>query len=401
LEADRFNYRWKILAMSYVCMLAFALVFQSIPPILNLIISDLNINYAQAGLLMSLFALPGIFIAIPSGMISDRFGMKKVGVASLILMIVGTFIVGVSNNFLFMCAGRTISGIGALTLAIVLPQLLSRWFRGKDLGIGMGVFNTAMPLGTIASFNALSTVGKNLGWRVPILSTTTASIVALLIFMWLFREPFLEVKETRNSLLSDISRVGVPIWLVGFTWMWFNAAFISFLTFSSPFFVAKGYEIGFAGFMSSIVMMGSLFLSPIIGYLVYKFGKEEVFIVLGGIFLSSLLFFVPTAPFLIPLLMLIAISVAFVPAPIFSLPSKLVKPENLGLGFGIFTVCQNVGVLVGPYLTGLAKDLTGEYVSSFYLMSLFTILQAVTILILYFMKTKTRQKIDLWLSSLK
>ena len=77
--------------MSYVCMLAFALVFQSIPPILNLIISDLNINYAQAGLLMSLFALPGIFIAIPSGMISDRFGMKKVGVASLILMIVGTF----------------------------------------------------------------------------------------------------------------------------------------------------------------------------------------------------------------------------------------------------------------------------------------------------------------------
>jgi len=37
-------------------------------------------------------------------------------------------------------------------------------------------------------------------------------------------------------------------------------------------------------------------------------------------------------------------------------------------------------------------SVTGEYVSSFYLMSLFTILQAITILILHFMKTKIRQK---------
>jgi predicted MFS family arabinose efflux permease len=66
---------------------------------------------------MSLFALPGIFIAIPGGIIADRFGMKKVGVGSLFLMIAGTFLVGVSNNFLFMCLGRIVSGIGALTLA--------------------------------------------------------------------------------------------------------------------------------------------------------------------------------------------------------------------------------------------------------------------------------------------
>lgn len=75
---------------------------------------------------MSLFALPGIFVSIPSGIISDRFGMKKVGVASLILMIIGTFFVGISGSFLLVGAGRTVSGIGAITLAIVLPQLVSR-----------------------------------------------------------------------------------------------------------------------------------------------------------------------------------------------------------------------------------------------------------------------------------
>jgi len=163
--------------------------------------------------------------------------------------------------------------------------------------------------------------------------------------------------------------------------MWFNAAFISFTTFAKNFLEAKGYETSFASFLSSIVMMGSLTLSPMIGYLLYRFGKEEVFIGVGGIVLAVLIFFVPTSSFLIPLFILIGIFAAFVPAPIYSLPSKIVDSENLGLGFGILTACLNVGILAGPYFVGLAKDFTGEYYLSFYLMSLFAILQTITIVL--------------------
>jgi len=372
--------------MSYLCMLAFALVFQSIPPILPLIISELNITHAQAGLLMSLFALPGIFVAIPSGIISDRLGMRKVGIASLVLMTIGTFVVGTGNNFISICVGRLISGVGALTLAIVLPQLLSRWFMRKELGIGMGVFNTAMPLGTIASFNVFGSIGNNLGWQQSILLTTVVSVFALLIFLWLFKEPKLKTEYKRRSLSSTIANIGAPIWIVGFTWMWFNAALISFLTFAPDFFVSKGYETSFAGFMSSIVMMGSLFLSPLIGYFVHKFGKEEMFIFVGGVVLALLIFLVPTTSLHLPLLVLIGIFTAFVPAPIFSLPSKIVQSQSLGLGFGVLTTCLNVSVLAGPYLTGLAKDFTGEYTTSFYLMSIFTIMQIITIMLFHFFK---------------
>lgn len=387
METEHNGYRWKILAMSYLCMLVFALVFQSIPPILTLIMDDLKITQAwQGGLLMSLFALPGIFIAIPSGIISDRFGIRKVGIASLILMVVGTFVVGISNSLLLIGGGRLISGIGALTLATVLPQLLSRWFMNKELGISMGVFNTAVPLGTITSFNFLGILGSDLGWQLPIFLTTIVSAIALLIFLWLFKEPTMETKRKGTSLSSNIVSIGVPIWIISFTWMWFNAAFISFLTFTPSFFVSKGYETGFAGFMSSIVMMGSLFLSPLIGYLVYKFGKEEMFIVVGGVALTLLIFLIPTTSFHLPLLALIGIFASFVPAPIYSLPSKTVQPKSLGLGFGILTACLNVGVLTGPYLTGLARDFTGEYTTSFYLMSFFAIMQTVTIMILHFFK---------------
>ncbi len=95
--------------------------------------------------------------------------------------------------------------------------------------------------------------------------------------------------------------------------------------------------------------------------------------------LAALIFFIPTSAYVIPLLVLIGVFAALVPAPIFSLPSKIVKPKNFGLAFGIITACLNIGVLIGPFVAGLARDHTGNYILSFYLLALFAVLQTATI----------------------
>ncbi|MGB9134910.1 MAG: MFS transporter [Candidatus Bathyarchaeia archaeon] len=373
------GYRWKILVMVYVCMLSFALVFQSVPPLLTLIRQELNISHAQAGLLMSLFALPGIFVAIPGGVVSDRFGMRKTGVTSLGLMIAGTLALGTSSSPVQAYAGRVVSGVGGLTLTIVLPQLLSKWFVGKELGLGMGVYNTAMPLGTILSLNVFTVMSQGFGWQVPIFVTTLVSVVALLTFLLLYREPVEEARKARSRVMVDLVGLGSSIWFVGLSWMWFNATLISFITFSPDFLVSRGYEIGSVGLMSSLVMFGSLFLSPGVGYVVHRFGRENMFIGAGGVLLAALIFLVPTSSFVVSFLILIGIAASFVPAPTYSLPPKIVKPENLGLAFGIMTACLNIGVLGGPYLVGSARDLTGDYILGFHLMTFFAVLLTITI----------------------
>lgn len=163
----------------FICafMLVFAIVFQGFPPLFSLIISDLDISHAQAGALMSLFALPGILISIPGGLLADVYGAKTVGTLALIITLVGSVIVVFSGSYSMLVLGRLISGIGALTVSIIAPQVLSKQFAKDKLGQVMGIFNMVMPLGTIITLNAFGLIASLSSWRVPLLLVSTYSLV--------------------------------------------------------------------------------------------------------------------------------------------------------------------------------------------------------------------------------
>ncbi len=383
------RYRWVILILSYLCMLVFAFTLQSLPPILTLIIEELKLTHAEAGLLMSLFSLPAIFLAILAGLLSDRWGPFKTGVISLVLVITATLLFAVSDTFLYAGLGRVIAGIGAVTISIIAAQMLSQWFRGRQIGTAMGIYNTAMPVGTIICFTTFGRLGESLGWRMPIFITALIGVVGLIAFLLLYKPApnppqkiDFDKEEKVTGLFSGLPKVGVLIWLVAFCWMWFNAATISFSTFAPDFFMSKGYSIGFAGFLASLVMWGALGLSPVIGYLVDKVNNNDVFIGVGGVIMATAIYLVTrSTDFLFPMVVM-AVAVAFIPAPVFSFPSKILQPENLGLGFGILSTVSGVGMFFGPYMTGLVRDKTGSYEISFIFLSILALLVTLTAIIL-------------------
>lgn len=383
------RYRWVILILSYLCMLVFAFTLQSLPPILTFIIEELKLTHAEAGLLMSLFSLPAIFLAILAGLLSDRWGPFKTGVISLVLVITATLLFAASDTLLYAGLGRVIAGIGAVTIAIIAAQTLSQWFRGRQIGTVMGIYNTAMPVGTIICFTTFGRLGESLGWRMPIFVTALIGVVGLIAFLLLYKPApnppqkiSLDKEEKATGLFSSLPKVGILMWLVGFCWMWFNAATISFLTFAPDFFMSKGHSTGFAGFLASLVMWGSLGLSPVIGHLVDKVNNNDVFIGVGGVIIATAIYVVArSTDFLFPMVVM-AVAVSFIPAPVFSFPSKILQPENLGLGFGILSTLSGVGMFFGPYMAGLVRDKTGSYEISFIFLSILALLITLTAIIL-------------------
>ncbi len=377
------SYRWVILAVVYLSILAFTLIFQSIPPLLPLIIPELHLTYAQSGLVVSLFSLPGIFVSLLGGFFADRFGMRSLGVGCFLLMIAGTSLVGLGANLHILWMGRIIAGIGGFTLSIFLPKLLSQWFKNRELGLAMGFFNTGVPLGSVLCFGLFGRMGSRWGWRIPILLTGVYLFVTLILFLSLYRLPHTREnkKDKPVGIYESIKKMGWLIWWVGFSWLWFNAAFTSFATFAPNFFVQKGYTIEKSGLFIGIPLLGSLFFSTLVGYLVDRFKHQEWFIGMGAIGLTVLALLFDLGSSFLLIVILMGIFSAMIPAPIYSLPPEILKTENVGLGFGVISTCSSIGLFGAPYLVGKARDLTGSYISTFVLISVFFFLVAIFILL--------------------
>ncbi|MHB1006042.1 MAG: MFS transporter [Chloroflexota bacterium] len=364
------RHRWLMLAVAYLSTLGFAFVFQAVSPLLSLIIGDLHISYSEAGLLMSLFSLPGIFLSIAIGVLADRYGVRPVAIASLGLMVSGSVVTTIGDSFLFLAAGRFIAGAGAVQMSYIIgPQIVAQWFSGKELGTAMGIYSTATPVGIIVCLNLLASIGTDYGWRAATLIPLSVAVLALVVFAIFYRPPSSGTARSRPAIENPF-RVGWPIWIVGLIWALLNASVISFSTFAPDFFVAQGLSMAAAGFIVSSLLWESPLISPFVGYLMDRWHHEGLLIGVGclGVAIGLVVILSPVLP---PMLVIgfMGLLVTLPPPPVFALPAKVMDERMLGMGFGIVATCFNLGIFVGPYLVGLARDLTGSYESSFLIMA--------------------------------
>ncbi|MFZ2799867.1 MAG: MFS transporter, partial [Syntrophorhabdus sp.] len=79
----------------------------------------------------------------------------------------------------------------------------------------------------------------------------------------------------------------------------------------------------------------------------------------------------------------VGVASALIPVSVFSLAADVVSFQRLGLGYGILSMLNNVGMFVGPQAAGLGRDLTGSYQISFLVMAFFAFFCTITILSLW------------------
>jgi MFS family permease len=378
-------YRWTILGLATFCILAFGVVFQSIPPLIGVLVEILNVSYARAGALMGLFIFPSIFLSIPGGVLTDRFGPRNAGVASLLGMTLGSAIVALGGSYWIIAFGRLVAGVGAAVLLVVAPKIVTSWFYDREIGLAMGVFNISMPLGTILALNLMGPVALRFNWQASIWVSFAVSAAALCLFLILYRSKGAdgEVKSEQASLLSAAKKAGGSAWLVGLSWGLFNAGLISFFTYAPDYFISRGESIARAGLLASYPMWGSIVLGPLVGLLIDRLGHKWVFVSVGCGGTALLLYLIPEFNHHAAFLSIsIGVFVAILAPAIFSFPAELLPESMMGFGFGILGTSVGIGTSVGPYVIGALRDVTGDYLWSFAAMAIFPALGIIPMLIL-------------------
>lgn len=126
------------------------------------------------GLAISIYGLTQALLQIPFGLLSDRFGRKKIITVGLLLFVAGSIVAAMSTTIYGIIFGRALQGSGAVAAAVMAlaADLTTEQNRTKimaTIGISIGIsFGIAMVLGpVVASFYGLS----GIFWFTAVLAT--------------------------------------------------------------------------------------------------------------------------------------------------------------------------------------------------------------------------------------
>lgn len=361
------RFRWTILGVAWITSIVAFVSQQSPPPLMPLIMNDLGITHVEGGLLMAMFSIPGVF-AIPIGLLTDRFGARKVGAMAVLSLTIGSFIVASSPSFKAILVGRLIGGIGSISVFVVAPAVISQWFIASELGTAMGIYGTGLPVGTVIAFNLLGKVGIAYDWRLTFYIVGVINILVLALFWCSIREAPLtqgrredEDHDTRQRFRSDL--VNREAWKVGLYFLLFMAGWVSFSTWAPTLLSQfKGVSLSSAGFLGSLPLVVSLLCMPLLGWFSDRLRRRKVLIMTGPLLIVTVLLIIPQASGLTlgVCFLIMGLAFALVPPTVFGITGEALGPDSVGTSFGILITCSSIGQAVGPVIVGLVQDMTAS-----------------------------------------
>lgn len=359
--------RWFVLAVLYAARIIMGFQFQTVGPISPLLVEALAIDYAELGTLIGFYMLPGVFLALPSGILGRRYGDTNMVLSGLLAMGIGGLIMGYGDTYAVVSLGRILGGGGAIFLNVLMVKMIADWFGGKELFVAMAILISSWPMGIGIGLVSFPAIALMWSWQAVMYLSAGLAFASFGLMIWKYRPPPNAVDGRDEGFrIGLLPREWLLILLCGMVWGFFNVGFIILLSFGSDIFVALGYSLGDAGYVVSLAGWISIIMVPMGGYIAGRFGHVNWIMTLCFVASAAgMLWFGQTSS---PITLFIFVSMigVFPAAMIVALPPEVLRPNARGAGLGLFFMLFYVCMAVLPGIAGWTRDLTGDPVAPFY-----------------------------------
>jgi predicted MFS family arabinose efflux permease len=123
----------------------------------------------QFGWLISLVGLAALFLAIPSGLVVDRYGARRVLQVSILLGALANVVYYFAPAYAVMQLARFIEGAAIVHVYTAAPAFLMATNEGSRRGTAMAVWAAYMPTGTAVGLLLAGLFAGTPGWRTTFL----------------------------------------------------------------------------------------------------------------------------------------------------------------------------------------------------------------------------------------
>jgi MFS family permease len=368
---------WACSALHTVNDAFFAVIF----PLLPLLAADLQLSYAEVGLIKTAFSGASSAFQLPVGLLAERWGEYALLVGGNAWVALGLIGMGLAGAYLPLLGLTVLGGLGGNTQHPLAAALVSRRAPIARRATAVGTLNFAGDLGKMVGPPLVALVAIPFGWR--------AALIALGVFGILFSlaiarlpvgdarpEPPVplppdpgQLPELPETVRTGDSSSAVRRWgieqprryallaMLGVVDNGTRGAALAFL----PFVLAgKGLDPAAVSWLFAIVFVGGAFGKFGCGRLGDRFGATALIVTTELVTVGALALF-PAAPVLV--VPLLAACFGFVlngtSSVLYATVADLVPENRRSRGYGLYYTLVNGSSALAPVLYGLLGDLSG------------------------------------------
>lgn len=341
-----------------------------IGPLLPLMIPYFDLTKTEAGGLVSLFFV-GYISTFFGGILSDKYGRKKVAAPSVIGFGVVTTITSTVTSALGLGIVRVVTGIFEGLQYPASAAWVSETFPYAKRGKALSIWETGYSIGTLLGMLAATFIGAWLGWRAPwILAGILSVIVGILMVKYAVERPRKETPGYDEQLAlgtaeekpryRDVLQIR-NVWVVFILHGLFNFTFWmagSWL----PSYVIDIKDMGFVGGgLLTAMLFGAISVGLLLnGYVADKIGRIKSVSLMSALAGVAMLIFTqvsnPTLIFVF--IALTGILGAYI-SQVIALVTDATDPSISGTAFGIALFGGEIGAILGPFTGGFIADNMG------------------------------------------
>jgi MFS transporter, DHA1 family, multidrug resistance protein len=349
-----------------LCAAGFFSIFSSTiskSPVLPLFAAHLGADSSGVGFVASVSSFAGIIASIPAGMLSDKFGRKKLLMFSLFIFATAPFAYLFVAELWQLAVIRFYHGFATAIFVPVATAFVSDLFQ-RERGEKIGWFSASTLLGRFMApiiggfIIGAMTMNSDMGYKMVYLVCGAAGIAALFFLIKIpdiagrecKQQPWSETTAAFKTVISD-----KDILITAMVEAAILFSYGTFETFLPLYSIEKGmsaYQIGI--FLSAQVIALAL-TKPLMGKFSDRHGrKPQIFA--GAVIGAVCIGIIPVFKSFVPLLMLsilFGLSLSMVTSATTAFIADMSSKKSRGSAMGVLGSIMDIGHTTGPLIAGI------------------------------------------------
>jgi MFS family permease len=332
---------------------------------------EFSVGATALGSLSAFYFYTYASIQLPVGMLTDRFGPRKLMSAAAGLCAFASIGFALSDSIVTASIGRALIG-GTVAFAFVgTLSIAGYFFKSSRYTLLAGLLQSVGMCGAIFGQAPLRHLVESLGWRGTMTALAGVAVVlSILLFVLVPRRSAEQLtatnqagsnqtNATKKKLLDGLKSVSSnsQTWICAIIGFGLAATMLGFgALWSVPWLTTvHGYSTVQAGGIASMIFVGWAVFSPLVGWLSDKIGRRNPVMMLGSLLcfvsFATLIFYTPSATSMIMGLIFLTGAGGCTMTAGFSSVRELNRPEFSSTALGLMNMfIVGAGAVVQPLI---------------------------------------------------